>query len=211
MKTLVIVGAGPGISLHTAMKFGEQGFTIALVARRQEALDQYAEELKAKNIEVETFVADATNPEDLTEAMNHIHNTLGHIDGLLYNAASGTPGKPTTLTATDLTRDFKINVGGALSSVQSALPHMKEGFILLTGGGLALQPYADYSSLAIGKAGIRNLAYSLHDELQPKGIYVGTLTIKGFVKEGTSLAPNHVAEAFYMMYENQSEVESDIH
>ena len=211
MKTLVIVGAGPGISLHTAKKFGKQGFAIALVARREEALNQYAEELRGENIEVGTFVADATKGDELKHAMEQVQEQFGHINGLLYNAASGTPGKPTTLSASDLTRDFEINVGGALSSVQSVLPHMEQGFILLTGGGLALQPYADYASLAIGKAGIRNLAYSLHEELQPKGIYVGTLTIKGFVQEETPLSPAHVADAFYNMYENQTDVETDIY
>ncbi|GAA3332918.1 hypothetical protein GCM10020331_094900 [Ectobacillus funiculus] len=46
------------------------------------------------------------------------------------------------------------------------------------------------------KAGIRNLAYSLHQELSPKGIYVGTLTIKGFVQEGTYFSAENIANTF---------------
>ncbi|TVY11329.1 hypothetical protein [Paenibacillus cremeus] len=84
---------------------------------------------------------------------------------------------------------------------------MQNGTVLFTGGGLALYPYADYSSLAIGKSGIRNLAYSLHQELSPKGIYVGTLTINGFVKEGTYFSPENIANTFYSMYENRTETE----
>ncbi|UZJ79273.1 hypothetical protein [Fictibacillus sp. KU28468] len=75
------------------------------------------------------------------------------------------------------------------------------------GGGLALDPYADYASLAFGKAGIRNLAYSLSQELSDKGIYVGTLTVKGFVKKGTPFSPEHIAATFYTMNQERSETE----
>ncbi|WHY72119.1 hypothetical protein [Fictibacillus enclensis] len=84
---------------------------------------------------------------------------------------------------------------------------MEKGSILLTGCGLALQPYADYASLAIGKAGIRNLAYSLSQELEAKGIYVGTLTVKGFVQEGTPFSAEHIADTFYTMSQERTETE----
>ncbi|MDR7235885.1 hypothetical protein [Neobacillus drentensis] len=32
-KILLIVGAGPGISLNTARKFGKEGFNVALISR----------------------------------------------------------------------------------------------------------------------------------------------------------------------------------
>lgn len=37
-KTCVIVGAGPGVGLGVARKFGLKGYRIALVARRRETL-----------------------------------------------------------------------------------------------------------------------------------------------------------------------------
>ena len=33
-ELLIIVGAGPGISLATARRFGSEGFTVALIGRR---------------------------------------------------------------------------------------------------------------------------------------------------------------------------------
>lgn len=53
---------------------------------------------------------------------------------------------------------------------------------------------------------IRNLAYSLHQELGPKGIYVGTLIIKGFVQEGTYFSGENIADAFYRLYIDRKEV-----
>ncbi|PFO01257.1 short-chain dehydrogenase [Bacillus sp. AFS076308] len=206
-KILLIVGAGPGISLNTARKFGKEGFNVALISRSMESLKKYENELKDDGIGAKGFPGDVSSVESLKTAIDAVIKTYGKIDVLLYNAAAGRPGKPTTLSVDQLLEDFKISVAGALTSVKEVIPHMENGTILLTGGGLALHPYADYASLAIGKAGIRNLAYSLHQELSPKGIYVGTLTIKGFVQEGTYFSPENIANTFYSMYENQTETE----
>jgi NADP-dependent 3-hydroxy acid dehydrogenase YdfG len=206
-KVMLIVGAGPGISLSTAKKFGCEGYKIAMIARREEALNQYTEELKAMNIEAKGFKGDVSEEDSLQTAIHQVIKTFGKIDVLLYNAAAGTPGKPTTLKTADLINDFKISVAGALVSVKESLPHMKNGSILFTGGGLALTPYTDYASLAVGKAAIRNLAYSLNQELSQKDTYLGLLTVNGFVQEGTSLSPDHVAEEFYRMNTNRTELE----
>ncbi|MGD7008630.1 SDR family NAD(P)-dependent oxidoreductase [Metabacillus sp. 84] len=206
-KTILIVGAGPGISLAAAKKFGKEGFNVAMISRNAESLLKYENQLNNEGIKARGFAGDVSSAASLKSAINEAVNTFGAIDVLLYNAAKGTPGKPTTLTGDQLIQDFKVNVAGALASVQEILPHMEKGALLLTGGGLALYPYADYSSLAIGKAGTRSLAYSLHEELSPKGIYVGTLTIKGFVEEGTGFSAENIAQAIYSMYESRKDLE----
>ena len=206
-KVLLIVGAGPGISLSTAKKFGKEGFKVALVSRRIDALQKYEEELRAEGITANGFPGDVSSEVSLKAAIDSVIKQYGKIDVFLYNAAAIRLGKPTTLSIDDLVKDFKINVAGALSSVKEVLPYLENGTILLTGGGLAIHPFADYASLAIGKAGIRSLAHSLHQELSVKGVYVGTLTIKGFVKEGTYYSPENIGDTFYSMYETKKEVE----
>ena len=206
-KVMLIVGAGPGISLSTAKKFGREGFIIALIARRLNALKQYEEELSSLGIEVKGFNGDVSSEDSLKNSIESVVKTYGKIDVLLYNAAAGKSGKPTDLNPNDLIRDFNISVTGALSSVKAVLPYMQNGTILLTGGGLALTPYPDLASLSIGKAGLRSLANSLHQELRPKGIYVGLLTIKGFVQKGTYYTAENIADTFYSMYENQQDTE----
>ncbi|MED1203032.1 SDR family oxidoreductase [Heyndrickxia acidicola] len=206
-KILLIVGAGPGISLSTAQKFGREGFKVALIARSLKALQQYEKDLHREGIEAKGFPGDASSDVSLKSAIKSVIQTFGQVDVLVYNAASAKSGKPTELTAQDLVQDFSVSVAGALTSVKEVLPHMNKGSILLTGGGMALYPYGDLVSLSIGKAGLRSLAYCLHQELSEKGIYVGTLTIKGFVQEDTYFSSHYVAEAFYHMYEKQEEIE----
>ncbi|WP_257985115.1 SDR family oxidoreductase [Bacillus sp. T33-2] len=132
-KILLIVGAGPGISLHTARKFGKESFKIALISRSRESLQKYENELINDGFDAKGFPGDVSSAESLKTFMDTIIKTYGKIDVLLYNAASGRPGKPTTLRAEQLVEGFKINVAGALTCVKEVIPHMENGTILLTG------------------------------------------------------------------------------
>lgn len=80
--------------------------------------------------------------------------------------------------------------------------------VLLTGGTLALTPYAPYGSLSLGKAGIRNLAQQLHARLKADGIYVGTLTIAGGVdRDSPTHSPALLADLFWQMAQDRTTVE----
>jgi NAD(P)-dependent dehydrogenase (short-subunit alcohol dehydrogenase family) len=122
--------------------------------------------------------ADAADPASLESAFNQIRAEMDAPSVLVYNAAAINQGPPTEIDPEQLVADFRVNVAGALAAAQQVIPTMRQagrGTILLTGGGLALNPYPDYCSLAVGKAGLRNLAFSLHDYLKPSGIHVATV------------------------------------
>lgn len=70
----------------------------------------------------------------------------------------------------------------------------REGF------ALALNPVPRYASLALGKAGLRSLAFSLHEELKDAGIHVATVTIAGFVEAGTHFDPDKIADAYWELH-----------
>ena len=59
-----------------------------------------------------------------------------------------------------------------------------------------MAPSVAVASLGMGKAALRNLAFSLHEELRSYGIRVGTVTILGEVQPGTPFDPGKIAEAF---------------
>ncbi|WP_226673552.1 SDR family NAD(P)-dependent oxidoreductase [Rossellomorea aquimaris] len=209
-KTIVIIGAGKGISYEAAKNFGLKGYKVALVSRTLASLQKLESDLALQGITAKGFQGDVSSASSMKDALSEVRAEFGdEIEVLLYNAASIKPGQPTTIRPEDFIYDFKVNVAGALSAVQEVLPFLKKetGSILLTGGGLALHPSADVASLSVGKAGLRNLAHSLHQELTPKGIYVGTLTINGFVQEDSYFSGNKIAEALFKMHEEKGDVE----
>ena len=120
----------------------------------------------------------------MRKAFDDIHASLGPTEVLVYNAFVFHQAKPSELTPSQLLADLQVNVVGALISAQCAISHMKavsRGTILFTGGGLALEPEPSASSLAVGKASLRSLAFSLHKELTPFHIHVATVTVCGYV------------------------------
>lgn len=46
-KLVTIIGAGPGISRAVALRFGKEGYTIGLIARREINLKAMVEELQS--------------------------------------------------------------------------------------------------------------------------------------------------------------------
>ncbi|MDD3180334.1 MAG: SDR family NAD(P)-dependent oxidoreductase [Opitutaceae bacterium] len=195
-KLCVIVGYGPGIGHSLAKAFAHEGHTLALISRIPGKHESLRQSLGAA---AHGFAADAGDAASLQTAFASIRGQLGDPSVLIYNAYSSHPGKPTTLNVDGLMDDFRINVAGALVATMEVLPAMKasrQGTIIFTGGGLALQPWAEQASLSIGKAGLRSLAFTLAQELQGTNIQVGTVTICGMVKPGTHFDPDKIAASF---------------
>lgn len=192
-----IIGAGPGVSQAVARRFGQDGYRLVLFSRRGAADEAAA--LQAEGFAAEGRAVDAADPDSVKQALL----AVGPVGVLVYNATAATPAMPTALSWPRLQRDFAVSVGSALTAAQAVAPAMQAaggGSILLTGGGFAHQPMAALASLGIGKAALRNLAFSLAEELRPTGIRVGTVTILGVVAAGTRFDPAAIAEAFHALH-----------
>ncbi|MGG5890423.1 SDR family NAD(P)-dependent oxidoreductase [Falsiroseomonas sp. HC035] len=191
----VVIGFGPGLGAAIARRFAAEGFGVTGLARdpaRHAALGGPG---------VSLAKADAGDASSLTAAL------AGGAEVLVYNAYRASiamPG-PSALAPADLAADLAVNVTGALAAVQAVLPGMRAaggGSLLLTGGGLALSPtnWLPAASLAIGKAGLRSLALTLHAELAPEGIHAATVTVDGPVAPATPFDPDRIAEAFWQLH-----------
>ncbi len=205
-KICTVVGIGPGLGFAIAKKFGQEGYQIAMLARRAEALEKYAQDLKQFGVEAYGFKTDVSNTESTVTVFEKIRYTLGSPNVLVYNAAALRSGDPLSITANDLLQDFQVNVVGALLSVQQVVPEMRNsgGTILLTGGGFALEPYPEFTSLAIGKAAIRNLSFSLAKALEKYRIHVATVTIAGVIEPGTLFDPDRIAQEYWRLHTQKS-------
>ena len=87
MKTAVIVGAGKGMGNNIAEKFAQNDFRVILIARNQNALNEYVEEFKTKGYETSSKQADASDMDSLSKAFDEISKEYKNIDVLIYNAA----------------------------------------------------------------------------------------------------------------------------
>jgi short-subunit dehydrogenase len=210
MKNLIaIIGAGAGISQAVAHQFGQQGYEVVLLARTADSLHQRVAELQTAGIVATAVVADCSQPDQLRQA-------LADLDGLRvvhYNAAALRSTDVLAETAHSLTQDFTVNVAGLLTAVLAALPQLEahQGSVLVTGGGLAQHPHPAYASLALGKAAQANLASSLAQALQPKGVYVGVLQINAQVSDADAVYnPQAIAQRFWAMHTGRTQLVTEL-
>lgn len=77
MSTIAIIGAGPGLGLATAHRFGREGFSVALISRTQENLDRLAAELATEGITARGYTPNVRDPHALQAALEAAVTDLG--------------------------------------------------------------------------------------------------------------------------------------
>lgn len=202
-KTIFVIGAGKGLGNGVAEKFALENFKLVLIARNEKNLAEYQRKFAEKNIEIETQVADVTKFDEFAEIFKSLIEKHGTPDVVFYNVGITAPDNKTTLNAQTLVEHYIADVAGAYNCVK--LIDMKEfaeknGAILITGGGLALQPYAEYLPLSMDKAALRAMVQALTPVLNEKGIYIGTVQVTGVIGSNEYFAPKTIAEKFWELY-----------
>jgi NAD(P)-dependent dehydrogenase (short-subunit alcohol dehydrogenase family) len=199
----LIVGAGPGIGQAVALAFAREGYDIALSSRSPAKLKAFQPAIEKAGAASRVYEADGGDEASLHRLFAGVRKDFGDPEVVVYNPAAHAIGKPTLLESEQLIADFRVNVVGALICAREAAPAMQtrgKGTILLTGGGFAHEPAANYASLSLGKAALRNLTFSLAQELGAHGIHVATVTVYGFVQSGTHFDPVRIAEAYVRLH-----------
>jgi NADP-dependent 3-hydroxy acid dehydrogenase YdfG len=212
MKTIAIVGAGPGMGLSLAKKFGENGFKVAAIARNPEKLAIIECELRKLNIETQSFVADVTDLAALKQAIQSAKKEFGSIDVLEFSPYAKGDNFTNVLGTTpqsvlELMNSYLLP---AVLSVNEVLPDMinnSSGAILFTTGVSAMFPLPYAGNAGIIGAGIRNYATNLHNELKDKGVFIGHLSIGAVIQPGTAGDPDVIADAWYNLYEKKDHFE----
>lgn len=209
-KNIIIIGMGQGLSMGIAEYFGNEGFHIGMMSRSAEKLAGFQAQLAEKGISSDFVTADVADTDQMIEAIHVLQSKMGTIDVLQYNAVDYRMNPLMSETADTLTTGFRISVANALAATLALLPDLKsvKGAVLLTGGGSGNHPNPNMASISLGKAGIRNLALQLNEVLKAEDVYVGTLTIGGWIQpESETHSPKILAEKFWGLYQNRDQVE----
>ena len=76
----------------------------------------------------------------------------------------------------------------------------KKGCIFITGGGLAIHPFAGYLPLSMDKAALRAMVQALAPVYKEKGIYIGTVQLIGVIGSNEHFSAKSIADAFWKLY-----------
>lgn len=218
LKTLLIIGSGPGIALSTALHFASQKFThIILIARTQDNLDKTAATIASAHptVSISTHSCDISDTPALITTLNTITSTSGPSSVILFNAANVSPSPDLSAldvsplaVSTRLTSDFVTTTTALYVVASILLPQMlmlPHPALLLTGGHIHHTPFPPFFSLSLSKAAQFNLAGSLAAVYGPMGVYVGMVVVNGLVAPEGEISADNIAEALWRVYEERLE------
>jgi len=207
MRTVLVVGAGPGLGSAVARRFARDGARVAVAARSVEKLLPLEQEIGAK-----AFACDAADPDSVARLFESVGAALGDPEVVVFNANGRARGPLIDLSPSDVERMLAVSAfGGFLVSQQAArrmLPHGR-GIILLTGASASVKGFAQSAPFAMGKFALRGLAQSMARELSPRGIHVAHVIIDGAIRPpghtpdptrpDAMLEPDAIAETYFQL------------
>lgn len=176
-EVALIVGAGSGLSASLARLFAREGMAVGLAARSPGKLAALAAETGAS-----TYACDVADPAGVAALFAAVDRDLGEPDLVVFNASARVRGPVQDLDPAAVRDALLVAPFGGFLVVQQAARRMLpkgKGTILVTGASASVKGYANSSSFAMGKFGLRGLCQSMARELQPKGIHVAHFVIDG--------------------------------
>ena len=176
-ESVLIVGAGVGLSASIARKCFDCGMHVTLAARNIEKIKQVGKETKAA-----VFACDASEPDQVKELFKLQDGFGRSLDLVVYNPSARVRGPIHELDIKQTKKALEITSFGAFLVAQQASQRMLQqghGSIFFTGASAGVKGFANSSVFAMGKFGLRGLAQALARELHPKNIHIGHFVIDG--------------------------------
>ena len=167
-KVAVVNGGNSGIGLATVKSYLREGAKVAITGRRQEALDEIANELSGEFI---TIKADAGDVGDQKRLIETVVDAYGKIDILFLNAGIA-PFAPVAQTSEEVFDSvINTNLKGPYFTVQEAIPHLNQGSVVVFNTSIVDQKgFPNTAAYSISKAGLRGFVRVLASELAPLGV-----------------------------------------
>ena len=179
-KVAIVTGAGQGIGRGIALRLAEFGANVVLLDIRQDTIDEVAEEIRSKGVEVLSLQVDVTRSERLRHMARLVMAEFGQIDILVNNAGiTGRTVPMVELNEQDWDQVMNLNLKGVFLCCQAVLGYMIErryGKIVnvasIAGkeGNPTLVPYS------VSKAGVICLTKALAKEVTDYQINVNCVS-----------------------------------
>ena len=175
-RRALVTGASSGIGAAVSRVLAAEGYRVALLARRAEAL----EELRA-TLAGEGHLAvpcDLTDPASIEVATRAVEASFGGLDLLVNNAGLGYRARVEELEPETLRSVFDTNVSGLLLMCRAALPLLRRGeapVVVNVASVVGRRGVPGQAAYSASKAAVCSIGEALRVEWAPDRIAVCTL------------------------------------
>ena len=177
-KVAIVTGASRGIGSAIAHNLSKAGAKIVLISRSLDALKSVETEIKSNGGDAISIVADVSNLQSFTDAVNQVVETWRTVDILINNAGITRDNIIMRLKEEDWDAVIDINLKGCFNGIKSVTrPMMKArcGRIINITSVIGLMGNSGQSNYAASKAGILGLTKSIAKELGSRNITVNAI------------------------------------
>jgi len=182
--SILITGTSSGIGATLAERLGRLGGRLALVARREDRLQQVAERVREAGGSALAIAADVTDPRQVTQAHDRVVAEQGPVDAAFLNAGTSDFISLHRFDAARFRRQFEVNVFGVLHWLEAMLPAMisrGRGIIAGTSSLAAARGIPGNPGYGATKAALSSLLDCIRPEAGQYGIQV-TVIEPGFIR-----------------------------
>ncbi len=178
-RSIIITGASSGIGQATAELFLGSGWTVGLLARRVDRLEDIASGQRRAIV----LPADVTKPNEVSTAFEQFAAQAGHLDVLFNNAGIFTaPGLIDDIALEDWYASLNVNLTGMFLAARAAFAQMRAqdpmgGRIINNGSIAAHVPRPNSTPYAATKAAITGMTKSLSLDGRAFNIACGQIDI----------------------------------
>ncbi|MEN9775531.1 MAG: hypothetical protein RL322_2601 [Pseudomonadota bacterium] len=204
-RTALITGGSRGIGRAIAERLGRSGADVAIVARRQDVIDETLAELTDTVAgRIVGYPCDVTDSAAVAQCHAAIVDQLGSIDILVNNAGSSQRSPFLEMTREHLAEDFELKVQAAIDWSQRVIPAMRAqrwGRILNIVTTTAKTPPAASAPTTLSRAAGLALIKAMANEFAPdnilvNGIAVGVIRSDQIARAHRAQAPDTPIEEF---------------
>ena len=204
MSIALVVGTGPGLSASLARKLAERGHDVVLASRDTSDLADLVAATGATAVN-----CNARDPADMARLFEHIDAMEGELEVAIYNPSARVRGPVHELDPAAVENAIMVTTFGAFLMAHHAAKRMLangSGALLFTGASAGVKGFANSSTFAMGKFGLRGLCQSLARELHPQNVHVGHFVVDGGIAsdsrpereshEDNMLDPDAIAQTY---------------
>lgn len=181
-QVAIVTGCSTGLGVQMAKALASQGAKIVAVARRQNLIDEVADEIK-KEYGVETLAirCDITDTENVNAMVAEVMAKFGRIDILVNNAGTGAVAPAEDITDEQFHNEMNIDLFGsfrvARAVAKQAMIPQKYGRVINIASmyGLVGNKIAGSAPYHAAKGGVVNLTRALASEWGKYGITVNAI------------------------------------
>ena len=121
-KVVWITGASSGIGKSLALKFANEGWNVAISARRENLLKEISE----SNENIKSFPLDVTNRTQISDVFKRILSEFGNLDLCLFSSGTYEPKDEQNIDSDKIKNVMNVNFLGVIDCVKAVEDFFKK-------------------------------------------------------------------------------------